>query len=672
MTVSKNLQDSTRIEIDKAAVLSSLVYKDIDIWEHDSLNKQVNGLSADVGRLEVIATSKDLKIDEKKLVAFALQDTETGDIFIVYRGTGKGKWIDNAIGMFEDSPIQEEAVEFYNKVVESRIVNKSDFSGRLIVTGHSKGGNLAQYVTMQSKYGNLIDNCYSIDGQGFSNEAYERFSQMSDYSDRINKMYSINGQNDYVDPLGKVIIPEDRTFFVKNVELTSGDIFTHFHAIDGIMNQGGLNWDYTEENGKRVYNYNLEAGPVNKLVKELSANMMSLNDEELEDCAITIMFLLESTIGDVNEVADGYRNSITFEEGIGFINVGLPLIINTVRNSENTNAVFEALGLDITKDHWLVDPLCDIAIELSENMTIDELEGYVSLFKEVSDYASSKNLSLGQLIDYLMEDPIRLIDLYTSLDLSKKVVNSAVLKTLSAGIVGKLLLTAVFPSAAVMIDFAAAAGIVYLVANHIEKNWDTICNNVKLAAEYVKDEIVEFYNEAKHAVEVGINNWVSSVCKNAEKYISRGERVVNKLIDGATNFWEFFKDQTIKAAKMHLLVSNPLLYIVASKVYKAVAHPVKINVYEISDCVDRMNRLAKRVAKIDQRLDNLYWRLAQNNIEQEEGLFTSLANIYNLFRADLNVDEGAAIKRKARALTDLYDGYKRTDKWVLEHVPKKI
>jgi len=46
--------------------------------------------------------------------------------------------------------------------------------------------------------------------------------------------------------------------------------------------------------------------------------------------------------------------------------------------------------------------------------------------------------------------------------------------------------------------------------------------------------------------------------------------------------------------------------------------------------------------------------------------------MYNLFRADLNVDEGAAIKRKARALSDLYDGYESTEKWVMDNVPQKI
>jgi len=188
----------------------------------------------------------------------------------------------------------------------------------------------------------------------------------------------------------------------------------------------------------------------------------------------------------------------------------------------------------------------------------------------------------------------------------------------------------------------------------------------------VKDEIVKFYNEAKQAVQNGMNVWLGSVCTTAEKYITKGARVVNKFIDGAADFWDSFKEKAIDSVKTLLFVANPLIYIIASKVYKANKEPVRINIPRIRDCVDRMNNLARRVANIDSRLDNLYWRLAQNNIEKEEGIFTSLANMYNLFRADLNVDEGAAIKRKARALSDLYDGYESTEKWVMDNVPQKI
>ncbi len=85
-----------------------------------------------------------------------------------------------------------------------------------------------------------------------------------------------------------------------------------------------------------------------------------------------------------------------------------------------------------------------------------------------------------------------------------------------------------------------------------------------------------------------------------------------------------------------------------------------------------MNRLASRVAQVDERLASLYRRLAQNNIEQEEGIFTSLANLYNLFSADINVDQGKAIRSRARALTELFQENERRDRIIRQMAPGRI
>ena len=655
--------------MDRCAVLSQQVYDNKYFGEEINSTITISGSDS---TYTVIATSEAYGHDMEKLIAFAVKDSEE-NIYIVYRGTGDGKWLDNGEGMFEESsPIQQEALKFYDKVIKNTVAGNPNFTGRVLVTGHSKGGNLAQYVTMASEYGNLIDNCYSIDGQGFSVKAIEKFQKTlkDSYTDRIEKMYSINGQNDYVDPLGILLIPEERTFFVKNTGYGDDIVeqVTYLHKIEGMMCEGGLNWDYTEVNGERVYNYNLEPGPINKLIREVSVKMMELDEEELEDCAITIMYLLELGIGDINEIADGYRNTATLEEITGCLNVGIPLILNILRESENTDDLFEFFGASFSKDDWWIDPLCDTIIHLTEDMTMDELEGYIDLI----DFFS-KGVDFGELIQKIKDNPAYILEIFTSFNLGMKSIHKIVSKVFSPYVIGTWLGAAIKEySPKVIVDFIAAGGVVGLIADYIVKNWDTICEKAELIADYVQDEIAKLYNEARHAVQSGINNWLGSVCATAEKYITKGARVVNKFIDGAADFWDSFKEKAIDSVKTLLFVANPLIYIIASKVYKANKEPVRINIPRIRDCVDRMNNLARRVANIDSRLDNLYWRLAQNNIEKEEGIFTSLANMYNLFRADLNVDEGAAIKRKARALSDLYDGYESTEKWVMDNVPQKI
>ena len=92
---------------------------------------------------------------------------------MVYRGTADGEWFDNGLGMTSESTLQQErALAYFEEVVEREQISPGD---RLIVSGHSKGGNKAQFVTMNTKYDGLLDACYSIDGQGFSEEAMLSF-----------------------------------------------------------------------------------------------------------------------------------------------------------------------------------------------------------------------------------------------------------------------------------------------------------------------------------------------------------------------------------------------------------------------------------------------------------------------------------------------------------------
>ena len=85
---------------------------------------------------------------------------------IVFRGThGVYTWNDNGEGGYQaDTASQQEALNYVNLLGANLTT-----SGKITVTGHSKGGNLAQYVTICAAY-LVVDRCVSFDGQGFSNE----------------------------------------------------------------------------------------------------------------------------------------------------------------------------------------------------------------------------------------------------------------------------------------------------------------------------------------------------------------------------------------------------------------------------------------------------------------------------------------------------------------------
>lgn len=275
-----------------------------------------------------------LKIPKDELVACGFS-TPDGTHYVAYRGTGDGQWVDNGEGMYKESTLmQRRAAEYFDHYIESRGLAESD---NIIVTGHSKGGNSAQYVSLASKYARLVDACYSLDGQGFSRKAIEMFKQHlgSGYQTQIDKLYSINGDNDYVHDLGIAVIPEDSTYFVK---LPDGVDFAGMHALPFMLT-----------NGQLIIDSNVEQGEVGKFAKKLSEEMMKLNDEDLEDCALSIMSLLESFMGgeggNIKE-GTGTVKSASVEEFCGLISVGIPMILKTAVLTEEGRAMIGSLVMN--------------------------------------------------------------------------------------------------------------------------------------------------------------------------------------------------------------------------------------------------------------------------------------------------------------------------------------
>ena len=113
------------------------------------------------------------KYDEKKEEQFCAITNYIGDkdrtIFVVFRGTD-----DSIIGWKEDFnlafmdrvPSQKDALLYLKKVINSEKVNK------VIVAGHSKGGNLSIYAcaNLEGAESAKVEKIYNFDGPGFSKE----------------------------------------------------------------------------------------------------------------------------------------------------------------------------------------------------------------------------------------------------------------------------------------------------------------------------------------------------------------------------------------------------------------------------------------------------------------------------------------------------------------------
>ncbi|MBQ3543709.1 MAG: DUF2974 domain-containing protein, partial [Lachnospiraceae bacterium] len=132
-----------------------------------------------------------------------LVDPETSDVYVIYVGNYNNdpykyymneegwidisSWIENIMGaVVADTDEQKRNLDFYNESIEAaRKYLKNDTEDlHITVSGHSTGGNNAQYVTIaynedlkEYKAINDIDECVSFDGQGFSTSFLEKYSE---------------------------------------------------------------------------------------------------------------------------------------------------------------------------------------------------------------------------------------------------------------------------------------------------------------------------------------------------------------------------------------------------------------------------------------------------------------------------------------------------------------
>jgi len=270
--------------------------------------------------------------------------------YVVYRGTGDGRWEDNGHGMtVADTPMQESSLEYFDKVFEE-IIQKDTDRGKVIITGHSKGGNQAQYVTAVSDYRDGIDECHSFDGQGFSKKFLEKYKDNLT-SEQLAKMYSICGSNDYVHGLGKTIIPEENTYFVDSTGVGMKD----WHQLPSMLGEeNNKQWSYTGirwylSDGEITHG---EEGPVSLYIRQLSEKMMSMDEENLHGSAVAVMFLIDYFASEEEWKVIGGDKAIepTPADVIDLIARGLPKVAESfLLTEEGRKLLLEAINAGLNE-----------------------------------------------------------------------------------------------------------------------------------------------------------------------------------------------------------------------------------------------------------------------------------------------------------------------------------
>lgn len=145
------------------------------------------------------------RLEENDVRAVCYTDAKDKDPVVVFRGTGgtKEAWRDNFEGAYEeDTKIQKLADEF--------VKNECGAYKDIVVTGHSKGGNLAQYVTVKET--DMVNRCVSFDGQGFGDDFIN--DNKNAIMESSGKICSFSAYNDFVNILLTCIAGE--TIYVAN------------------------------------------------------------------------------------------------------------------------------------------------------------------------------------------------------------------------------------------------------------------------------------------------------------------------------------------------------------------------------------------------------------------------------------------------------------------------
>jgi len=282
------------------------------------------------GEYELISYSDNM--DGKYIGAYgaSFRSPDSSVIYVVFRGTGNGRWYDNGDALANvASEYQKVALRYFDDMM-AELSPSEDV--RVILTGHSKGGNLAQYIMLTSKYKSRINSCISFNGQGFSPE----FLSSINYPDSISselcgRMYSICGDNDYVNVLGSKIIPGDNTIYIK----TATDV-TDMNGAHSIVPDHSSD----TEKGLIRYIFNFNTNDFNEqttkqrelavCAKEINANIMTLPQKEREEICRSLMTISEQFLGGSNSPRGLNGEMATLDEGIGFITNLYEIIIPLV------------------------------------------------------------------------------------------------------------------------------------------------------------------------------------------------------------------------------------------------------------------------------------------------------------------------------------------------------
>ena len=222
--------------------------------------------------------------------AYTFENILKNEIIVAFRGTYIGEWSDNALIILEETTPQLEEALRYVEHVKSRYPDK-----KIILTGHSKGGNKAQFAYMNIQSDNSMY-VISFNAPGFSDALYNRWRESLMLEKKSTGIICINSDSDYVSPIGTGIAKNS------NVHIINQGIKTGFWSWHGCEAFFGFKYN---NKGERVYNgdFGEETNTPSFVQKVLSAlyegfrSTLASNSDTARNVAETICLLADRITG---------------------------------------------------------------------------------------------------------------------------------------------------------------------------------------------------------------------------------------------------------------------------------------------------------------------------------------------------------------------------------------
>jgi len=199
-------------------------------------------------------------------VTFQFED----NLIIVYKGTaGDYEWKDNVEGTYNitDTKQQRRALKYFDEMVK-----KFENVKEIYVSGHSKGGNKAQYIGVLRGNMSKLEKVYSFDGQGFNDNFLKKYNKEIELNKY--KIFNICNEYDYVNILMHSV---SNKIFIKSITNVGNEDDRYSKIIHRL---GGVHSPYSmfkNENGVLTLNDVVEQSELmknfEKLFEYYNANM---------------------------------------------------------------------------------------------------------------------------------------------------------------------------------------------------------------------------------------------------------------------------------------------------------------------------------------------------------------------------------------------------------------